>query len=142
MKKGRENSEIIRMKSIFSKKMYKIHRKMLQRNISYDRIYKTNKKENVMARIKLTPEELRASAQRYTDGAENVNQVLSSLTNEQAIISENWEGSAFQSFEEQFNELSPKIKEFAQLLQDINAQLVKVADIVEQTDQDIAAQIH
>ena len=130
------------MKSIFSKKMYKINRKMLQRNISYDRIYKTNKKENVMARIKLTPEELRASAQRYTDGAENVNQVLSSLTNEQAIISENWEGSAFQSFEEQFNELSPKIKEFAQLLQDINAQLVKVADIVEQTDQDIAAQIH
>ena len=130
------------MKSIFSKKMYKIHRKMLQRNISYDKICKTNKKENVMARIKLTPEELRASAQRYTDGAENVNQVLSSLTNEQAIISENWEGSAFQSFEEQFNELSPKIKEFAQLLQDINAQLVKVADIVEQTDQDIAAQIH
>ena len=130
------------MKSIFSKKMYKIHRKMLQATISYDRIYKTNKKENVMARIKLTPEELRASAQRYTDGAENVNQVLSSLTNEQAIISENWAGSAFQSFEEQFNELSPKIKEFAQLLQDINAQLVKVADIVEQTDQDIAAQIH
>ena len=115
---------------------------MLQATISYDRIYKTNKKENVMDRIKLTPEELRASAQRYTDGAENVNQVLSSLTNEQAIISENWEGSAFQSFEEQFNELSPKIKEFAQLLQDINAQLVKVADIVEQTDQDIAAQIH
>ena len=130
------------MKSIFSKKMYKIHRKMLQATISYDRIYKTNKKENVMARIKLTPEELRASAQRYTDGAENVNQVLSSLTNEQAIISENWEGSAFQSFEEQFNELSPKIKEFAQLLQYINAQLVKFADIVEQTDQDIAAQIH
>ena len=130
------------MNIIFSKKMYKIHRKMLQATISYDRIYKTNKKENVMARIKLTPEELRASAQRYTDGAENVNQVLSSLTNEQAIISENWEGSAFQSFEEQFNELSPKIKEFAQLLQDINAQLVKVADIVEQTDQDIAAQIH
>lgn len=95
-----------------------------------------------MARIKLTPEELRASAQRYTEGSENVNQVLSTLTNEQAIISENWEGSAFQSFEEQFNELSPKIKEFAQLLQDINAQLVKVADIVEQTDQDIAAQIH
>jgi len=38
--------------------------------------------------------------------------------------------------------LTPKIREFATLLQDINAQLVKVADIVEQTDQDIAAQIH
>ena len=29
-----------------------------------------------------------------------------------------------------------------QLLEDINGQLIKVADIVEQTDQDIAAQIH
>ncbi|KXT71464.1 WXG100 family type VII secretion target [Streptococcus cristatus] len=94
-----------------------------------------------MALIKLTPEELRESAQRYTQGSESVDQVLTDLTREQAIISENWEGSAFNSFEEQFNELSPKIKEFAQLLQDINAQLVKVADIVEQTDNDIAAQI-
>lgn len=94
-----------------------------------------------MAQIKLTPEELRESAQRYTQGSESVDQVLTSLTNEQAIISENWDGSAFDSFEQQFNELSPKIKEFAQLLQDINAQLVKVADIIEQTDQDIAAQI-
>lgn len=70
-----------------------------------------------------------------------MDQVLTSLTREQAVISENWDGSAFDSFEQQFNELSPKIKEFAQLLQDINAQLIKVADIVEQTDQDIAAQI-
>ena len=81
-----------------------------------------------MAQIKLTPEELRTSANRYTEGSENVTQVLTTLTNEQAIIADNWDGSAFDSFEAQFNELSPKIKE--------------VADIVEQTDQDIAAQIH
>ena len=94
-----------------------------------------------MAQIKLTPEDLRASAQRYTEGSESVDQVLTSLTREQAVISENWDGSAFDSFEQQFNELSPKIKQFAQLLEDINGQLIKVADIVEQTDQDIAAQI-
>lgn len=94
-----------------------------------------------MAQIKLTPEELRTSAQRYSQGSTSVDEVLTSLTNEQAIISDNWDGSAFESFEQQFNELSPKIKEFAQLLQDINDQLVKVADIIEQTDQDIAAQI-
>ena len=95
-----------------------------------------------MAQIKLTPEDLRTSAQRYTQGSENVTQVLNELTREQGIISDNWDGSAFDSFETQFNELTPKIREFATLLQDINAQLVKVADIVEQTDQDIAAQIH
>ena len=95
-----------------------------------------------MAQIKLTPEDLRTSAQKYTQGSEEVTQVLNNLTNEQAVIADNWDGSAFDSFEAQFNELTPKIREFATLLQDINAQLVKVADIVEQTDQDIAAQIH
>ena len=105
-------------------------------------LYKFAKGETTMAQIKLTPEELRTSANRYTEGSENVTQVLTTLTNEQAIIADNCDGSEFDSFEAQFNELSTKIKEFAQLLQDINAQLVKVADIVEQTDQDIAAQIH
>ncbi len=39
---------------------------------------------------------------------------------------------SFDSFEAQFNELSPKIvKQFAQLLEDINGHL-KAADIVEQ----------
>jgi len=87
-------------------------------------LYKFAKGETTMAQIKLTPEELRTSANRYTEGSENVTQVLTTLTNEQAIIADNWDGSAFDSFEAQFNEL------------------IKVADIVEQTDQDIAAQIH
>ncbi|HGI4691969.1 TPA: WXG100 family type VII secretion target [Streptococcus agalactiae] len=94
-----------------------------------------------MAQIKLTPEELRASAQKYAAGSQQVTEVLNSLTQEQAVIDENWDGSAFDSFEAQFNELSPKITEFAQLLEDINQQLLKVADIVEQTDSDIASQI-
>ncbi|HEM9238259.1 TPA: WXG100 family type VII secretion target [Streptococcus agalactiae] len=94
-----------------------------------------------MAQIKLTPEELRSSAQKYTAGSQQVTEVLNSLTQEQAVIDENWDGSAFDSFEAQFNELSPKITEFAQLLEDINQQLLKVADIVEQTDSDIASQI-
>lgn len=94
-----------------------------------------------MSRIKLTPEELRQSSQKYTQGSEQVQEVLNALTNEQQIIRDNWEGNAFQSFDQKFNELSPKIREFAELLQDINQQLNKVAEIVEQTDQDIASQI-
>lgn len=94
-----------------------------------------------MAQIKLTPEELRSSAQNYTAGSQQVTEVLNLLTQEQAVIDENWDGSTFDSFEAQFNELSPKITEFAQLLEDINQQLLKVADIIEQTDADIASQI-
>lgn len=95
-----------------------------------------------MAQIKLTPEELRTSAQKYVQGSQDIDQILSSLTQEQATIDANWDGSAFDSFDNQFNELTPKIREFSQLLSDIHAQLNKVADIIEQTDQDIASQIN
>ena len=79
-----------------------------------------------MAQIKLTPEELRQSAQRYAQGSQEIDQILNTLTHEQQVIDANWDGSAFDSFEAQFNELSPKIKQFAQLLEDINAQLIRL----------------
>lgn len=94
-----------------------------------------------MAQIKLTPEELRTSAVKYTNGSSDIDNVLAILTSEQEAIRENWEGSAFESFDNQFSELKPKIQEFSQLLQDINTQLNSVADTIEQTDQDIAGKI-
>ena len=68
--------------------------------------------------------------------------MLTALTQEQAVIDENWDGTAFDSFEAQFNQFSPKITQYAQLLEDINQQLLKVADVVEQIDSDIASQIN
>jgi len=94
-----------------------------------------------MALIQLTTEELRTSAQKYTQGSEEVRQVLRTLTQEQNTIRDNWKCAAFESFDRQFTELSPKIEEFATLLDEINAQLNKVAEIVEQNDQDLASQI-
>lgn len=91
-----------------------------------------------MALIKLTPDELRQSATKYTAGAQSVMDVLTSLTNEQGVISENWDGNAFTSFDEQFKELSPKIQQFAELLEDINDQLNNVATTLEETDNALA----
>ena len=93
-------------------------------------------------RIRLTPAELRTSATKYTQGASEIDAILAKLEKEQGVIRSNWEGTAFQRFDAQFNSLKPKVKQFSQLLTDINRQLVKVADIVERTDQDIAAQIN
>ncbi len=94
-----------------------------------------------MVKIKLTPEELRTSATKYTDGATSVREILSYLTTEQGIISENWDGTAFDAFEQQFNELSPKVSQFAELLDSINTQLNSVATTIEDTDSSIASQI-
>jgi len=91
--------------------------------------------------IKLTPDELRTSAQKYSDGSQGIDEILETLKTEQGVISDNWEGTAFDSFDEQFTELTPKIQDFAALLGEIKEQLVKVADIIEQTDADIASQI-
>ena len=91
--------------------------------------------------IKLTPDELRTSATKYTQGSQSVNDVLTSLTNEKAVISENWDGSAFDAFEQQFNELSPKVSQFAELLEQINQQLNSVAGNLEEVDSTMASQI-
>ncbi len=92
-------------------------------------------------RIMLTPDELRASAQKYAEGSQRIEEILGNLTTEQAVIGESWEGDAFDSFDDQFAELSPRIRQFAELLQDVHDQLDRVAEIVERTDADIASQI-
>ena len=61
-----------------------------------------------MAQIKLTPEDLHASAQRYAQGSQEIDQILTTLTHEQQVIDANWDGSAFDSFEAQFNEFLQK----------------------------------
>ncbi|MBN4916995.1 WXG100 family type VII secretion target, partial [Staphylococcus sp. EG-SA-23] len=43
----------------------------------------------------------------------------------QGEIAANWEGQAFSRFEEQFQQLSPKVEKFAQLLEEIKQQSSK-----------------
>ncbi|MGX7418850.1 WXG100 family type VII secretion target [Carnobacterium gallinarum] len=94
-----------------------------------------------MVQIKLTPDELEQSATKYTEGAGNVREILQRLNQEQETISSNWEGTAFTRFEEQFIELSGKVNEFADLLDQINRQLVEVAGAVRDTDAEIASKL-
>lgn len=94
-----------------------------------------------MGRIKLTPEELENSANKYAEGANDVRQVLANLNKEQENIHANWEGNAFTKFEEQFEDLSKKVVQFADLLDEIKKQMDSVAKIVRDTDTEIANKI-
>ena len=49
-----------------------------------------------------------------------------------------WEGAAFQGFDQQFLELKPKVENFADLMQQINTQLDKTAQAMQQNDQDLS----
>ncbi len=85
--------------------------------------------------IRMTPEELKSRATRYGQSGSQIEQILSDLTNLQAVLSQEWEGQAFNRFNDQFNQLSPKVRDFAQLMHDIHDQLNKTADAVAEHDE-------
>ncbi|HCY8432070.1 TPA: WXG100 family type VII secretion effector EsxA [Staphylococcus aureus] len=91
-----------------------------------------------MAIIKMSPEEIRAKSQSYGQGSDQIRQILSDLTRAQGEIAANWEGQAFSRFEEQFQQLSPKVEKFAQLLEEIKQQLNSTADAVQEQDQQLS----
>ncbi|AWP38766.1 WXG100 family type VII secretion target [Heyndrickxia coagulans] len=88
--------------------------------------------------IRMTPEELKAKAQRYDNAGQLIEQLLRDLTNLQNELRGEWEGRAFQGFDDQFNQLKPKVQNFAQLMHDINTQLNKTADAVAQHDEELS----
>lgn len=88
-----------------------------------------------MGQIRLSPETLQTRAREYNKASNEVNSILSNLTGLQQTLASEWEGQAFQGFDRQFNELKPKVREFAELLEQINLQLVSAARAMEEHDQ-------
>ena len=79
--------------------------------------------------IRMSPEELKSKA-RYGQGANQIEDILSQLQNLQNELRGEWEGRAFEGFDQQFNELKPKVQNFAQLLQEINMHLIKLQKLL------------
>lgn len=77
--------------------------------------------------IRMSPEELKSKATRYGQGANQIEDILRQLQNLQNELRGEWEGRAFEGFDQQFNQLKPKVQNFAELLQEINMQLNKTA---------------
>ena len=84
-----------------------------------------------MGQIRVSPETLQTRAREYNKASNEVNSILSNLTGLQQTLASEWEGQAFQGFDRQFNEL----REFAELLEQINLQLVSAARAMEEHDQ-------
>lgn len=91
-----------------------------------------------MATIKMTPEEVRGLSTVYNTSSQEIQEMLGKLQATQGKLAQTWEGDAFNSFEEQFNNMKPTVQKFGQLLEDVYQQLQKIAQIVENTDQEIS----
>ena len=88
--------------------------------------------------IKMTPEELKSKAQTYQKGSDQIEDVLSQLRRVQGELVGEWEGQAFERFDDQFRELEPKVEKFSHLMEEIKVQLDKTAQAVQDQDQALA----
>ncbi|API93664.1 MULTISPECIES: WXG100 family type VII secretion target [Virgibacillus] len=88
--------------------------------------------------IRMTPEQLQAKAKRYGNSSDQIEQILRDLSNLQVELRSEWEGRAFERFDEQFIDLKPKVLNFAHLMKEIEMQLTKTAEAVADQDHALA----
>ena len=88
--------------------------------------------------IRMSPAELADKAKRYGRSGDQIDQILTDLTRLQTDLKGEWEGKAFTQFQAQFDELSPKVQKFSELMREIEAQLTKTADAVARQDEELS----
>ncbi len=90
--------------------------------------------------IRMTPESMRQRAGEYRNEADTVNGVISSMDTLLSNLQSEWEGAASESYAQRYEELKPGFVKAEELIREIASALDSTANIVEQTDADIASQ--
>ena len=88
-----------------------------------------------MARIKITPEQVRQVAQQFAQSSSQSGEMVSRLTNAINSMQPEWEGMTSQRFYGDFQQWSAQMKQFTELLNSINNQLVQIAERFASADQ-------
>lgn len=88
----------------------------------------------VTLNIKITPEEVRSVAAQFKDSSAQSDQMVQKLNTTMKNLQQNWAGASSQHFYQQFEQWTTTMKQFVTLLDDINKQLLQVADRFEQAD--------
>lgn len=91
-----------------------------------------------MAAISVGPDELRSQADSFRAEADEQAEVTNTSDRLVDELDEIWSGSAKQSFVEKWNDLQPYLVKAEELLEDIAKQLDGVAQVMEDTDNDLA----
>lgn len=90
--------------------------------------------------IKMTPETMRIRAGEYKTEAENLQIIINKMDVLLKRLQDEWEGEASRAYAERFGELRPGFVTAKDLVDEISAALKTTAQIVEDTDRNIAGQ--
>lgn len=88
-----------------------------------------------MSVIKMQFDEVHANAKVYGKAKEEILQMLTNLNTVQGNLKSAWDGMAMQAFDQQFDALVPKVKEFSDLMGVIEHQLISVANTMQEVDE-------
>lgn len=90
--------------------------------------------------IRITPDTMRQRAGEYTTQAGNIENVITKLDSLLTQLQSEWEGDASRAYAEKFRQLRPGFVKAKDLVDEISSALKKTAQIVEETDSNIANQ--
>ena len=90
--------------------------------------------------IRITPDQMRGRASEYRTEAGKVENVISKLDTLLQNLQGEWEGQASESYAARYQELRPGFVKAEELIKEIAAALDSTANIVEETDTNIANQ--
>lgn len=90
--------------------------------------------------IRMTPEMMRTRAGQYTAQANNLQEIITVMDRLLTQLQSEWEGDASRAYAAKFAELRHGFVKAKDLIDEISAALKSTANIVEQTDKNIAGQ--
>lgn len=90
--------------------------------------------------IRMTPETMRTRAKETDNNAQKVQEVITAMDKLLATLKGEWEGDAVRGYEDRYNKIKPSFKNAKELLEEIANNLRATANIVEETDRNIANQ--
>ena len=92
-------------------------------------------------RIMMTPQELNDGATHLRQCLDAINQEVQSIKNKIDDITSRWEGSAQQSFINQFeNDMYPILRDtLPQVIEGVSSELDAAANVIRETDESIAS---
>ncbi len=91
------------------------------------------------SQIRMTPDMMRQRAGQYRTKANNVNGVINKMDNLLSALQSEWEGASSESYAARYAELKPGFVKAEQLINEIAAALDQSANILEETDANIAS---
>lgn len=90
--------------------------------------------------IRMTPDAMRQRAAEYSTEGQKLEEIIKKMDSLLTTLQSEWEGSASESYAQRYQELKPGFIKARTLIEEISNALKSTANIVEETDTNIANQ--